>query len=256
MYYLFSSLRGMGIVQIRASARIAHWVPIPATSLPFHRPAGHVGRLGSLPLFLGVPSPLASSIPLILSMGLLAVIPIMLAHWTCYLFSQASSAHLLRLYLSFSPWAYQLLFLPCRPIGLVTSFLGLPQLTYFVFIFYSSHEPVGYYSCHVGPLGLQTCFFLSSSSSSFFFFFSYCWASFTFGHFIKKKNGHQHSPSLSTSSFSLYSSSLHHLFATDPHFSLSSLNISFFFLFISHFSTQHSCSLFLSLRYGCMRSSS
>ena len=76
----FSFLHGMGIVQTRASARIAHWVPIPATFLPFHRLTGHVGPLGLLPLFLGVPNPLAASLPLILPLGLLAVIPAMLAH--------------------------------------------------------------------------------------------------------------------------------------------------------------------------------
>ena len=70
----FSFLHGMGIVQTRASARIAHWVPIPA-------------------------------IPLILLMGLLAVIPAMLARWACYLFSWASLAHLLNLYLLVFPWA-------------------------------------------------------------------------------------------------------------------------------------------------------
>ena len=80
MHYLFSSLHGMGIVQIKVSARIAHWVPIPATFLPFHGLTGHVGPLGLLPLFLGVPNPLATSLPLILPLSLLAIIPAMLAH--------------------------------------------------------------------------------------------------------------------------------------------------------------------------------
>ena len=44
-----------------------------------------------------------------------------------------------------------LLFLPCRPIGLFTSFFGLPRLIYFTFTFYYAYGPAGCYSCHVGP---------------------------------------------------------------------------------------------------------
>ena len=99
----FLSLRGMRIVQIRASSHVAHWVPILAISLLFHGPVGHVGPLGSLALSSVFPDPLVSSLPLILPMGQLAIIPAMLAHWTCYLFSWASSAHLLHLYVSFFP---------------------------------------------------------------------------------------------------------------------------------------------------------
>ena len=43
---------------------------------------------------------------------------------------------------------------PYWPIGLVTSFLGLPQPTYFIFTSYSFHELTSCHSCHVGPLGL------------------------------------------------------------------------------------------------------
>ena len=59
---------------------------IPAIPFPFHGPAGHVDPLGLLPLFLGFSGPLSSSFLIVLPMGLLAVIPAMLAHWTCYLF--------------------------------------------------------------------------------------------------------------------------------------------------------------------------
>ena len=79
------------------------------TSYSSYRPVGcyscHVGPLGLLLLFLGFLGPLASSLPLILPMGLLAVMPAMSAHWTCYLFSWASSAYLFHLYLVFFPWA-------------------------------------------------------------------------------------------------------------------------------------------------------
>ena len=97
----------------------------------------HVGPLGLLPLFLGFLAPLISSLPLILLMGLLTVIPAMLAHWTCYLFSWASLAHLLYLYLSFFPWACWLLFLPCWLIGFTN--LLLP----FLFLFLSISLIVG-----------------------------------------------------------------------------------------------------------------
>ena len=101
----------------------------------------YVGPLSLLPLFLGFSSPLISSLPLILAKGLLAVIPVMLAHWACHLFS--------------------------RPIGLATSFLGLPQPTYFVFTSYSSHGFASCYSYHAGPLGLLPLFldFLGSLTS-------------------------------------------------------------------------------------------
>jgi len=167
LHYLFLSLHGMGIVQTRAFARIAHWVPIPVISLPFHGLVGHVGQLGLLPLSLGFLGPITSSLPLILLMGLLAVILAMLAHWACYLFSWASSTHLLHFYFLFLPWACCLLFLPCWPIGLATSFLGLPRPAYFIFTSYYSHGPVGYHSSNVDPLGLLPLFlgFLSPLTS-------------------------------------------------------------------------------------------
>ena len=90
-----------GIAQTRASIHIAHWVPIPAISFPFHGPVGHVGPLGPLPLSLGFLSPLISFLSLILPMGLLTVIPVMLAHWACYLFSWTSPTQLLLLYFLF-----------------------------------------------------------------------------------------------------------------------------------------------------------
>ena len=70
LHYFSLSFCGIGIVEIRASTYIAHWVPIPA-------------------------------IPSILHMGLLAVILAMLAHWICYLFSWDFPVHLLHLYLLF-----------------------------------------------------------------------------------------------------------------------------------------------------------
>ena len=52
-------------------------------------------------------------------------------------------------------WLLFLSFLPCWPIGLATSFLGLPQPIYSIFTSYSSHGPAGCHFCHVGPWGLQ-----------------------------------------------------------------------------------------------------
>ena len=87
----------------------------------------HAGSLGLLPLFLGFLGPIISSLPLILPIGPLAIIPAMLVHWACYLFSCAT-----------------------RPSN-------------FIFSSYSSHEPVSCYSCHVGPLGLLPLFLGFSS---------------------------------------------------------------------------------------------
>ena len=91
----------------------------------------HVGPLGSLPLSLGFTGPLISFLPLILSMGLLAINSIMLAHWACYLFSWASLVLLFHLYLLFFSWVCWLLFLPCQLIG----FTNL--ISPFVFLFLS-----------------------------------------------------------------------------------------------------------------------
>ena len=107
------TLHGTGIAQTRVSVLVAHWEPIPTIPFPFHGPTGHVAHwepiptipfpfhgptghvdpLGLLPFSLGFPSPLSSSFLLILPMGLLAVIPVTLAHWACYLFSWASLTH-------------------------------------------------------------------------------------------------------------------------------------------------------------------
>ena len=111
-----------GIAQTKASIHIAHWVPIPAISFSFHGPAGHVGPLGPLPLSLGFLSPLISFLSLILPMGLLTVIPVMLAHWACYLF------------------------------------LRLPRHACFIFTSYPSHGPVGCHSCHSNPSSLLPLF--------------------------------------------------------------------------------------------------
>ena len=58
----------------------------------------------------------------------------------------------------FLRWAYCLLFLPCWPIGIATSLLGLPHLAYFMFTSYSSHGHVGHHSCNVHPLVLLPLF--------------------------------------------------------------------------------------------------
>ena len=82
----------------------------------------------------------------------------MLAHWAHYLFPWAFSAHLFHFYLLFFPWAYWLLFLLCKPIGLATSFLGLPRPACFIFTSYPSHGPAGCHSCHSNPLSLLPLF--------------------------------------------------------------------------------------------------
>ena len=55
-------------------------------------------------------------------MRLLIVIPTMLAHWTIYLFSSASTTHLLYFYLLLCLWTYWPSFLSCWTNGLITSF--------------------------------------------------------------------------------------------------------------------------------------
>jgi len=59
----------------------------------------HIDLLGLLSLFLGFPSSFTLLLPLVVPMGLLAVIPIILAHWAYYLFPWAFPAHLLYFYL-------------------------------------------------------------------------------------------------------------------------------------------------------------
>ena len=128
----------------------------------------HVGPLGLLPLFLGFLGPFTLSLPLIVPMSLLAFIFAMLAHWVYYLFSWVSSAHLLYLYLLLCPWACWLSFLPCWPIGFITSFLGLPRPIYSIFTSYCVHGLTSYHSCLVGLLNLLPCFYYFCHLYSFF----------------------------------------------------------------------------------------
>jgi len=126
-------------------------------------------------------------------MSLLAIIPTMLAHWVYYLFSWASLAYLLCLYLLLCPWAYWLLFLPRWPIEFITTFLGLfnpfilslPLIVsmgllavipttlghwaYDLFFWASSahllylyplfHGSANYHSYHIGPLNILPYFY-------------------------------------------------------------------------------------------------
>ena len=127
---------------------LGHWLgksPWPSSPLSFcycnfsscytYRPTSchscHVSPLGFLPLFLGFHSLFTLFLPLIMHVGLLIVIPAMLAHWALYLFSWVSTAHSLYFYLLLCMWAWWLSFLPCWPIGIFTSFLGLPRPIYF-----------------------------------------------------------------------------------------------------------------------------
>ena len=109
---------------------LAHWAfylfswawPIyfTFTSCCSHEPASshsyHVGPLGSLPLFLGFHNSFTLLLPLVMHKGLLAVILAMLAHRDFYLFSWASTTHLLYSYifysLSLSSFLVVRLFLP------------------------------------------------------------------------------------------------------------------------------------------------
>ena len=138
LHYILLFLHGLGIIWVKIFACIAHWAS-------------------------------NSAIPLLaLAMGLVAFSPAILTCWVCYLFTWASLAHLLYLYLLIFSRAYWLFFLSCWPIGLATSFFRLLQPIYSIFTYYSSHESVGYHSCHVSPLGLITRFF-----HSYFFFLSF-----------------------------------------------------------------------------------
>ena len=64
-----------------------------------YRPTGchfyNIGLLGFLSLFLGFHGPFTLLLPISVLVGLLAIIPAILAHWDFYLFSWASMAHLL-----------------------------------------------------------------------------------------------------------------------------------------------------------------
>ena len=112
-----------------------------------------VGPLGLLPLSLGFHGLFTLLLLLIMSMGLLVVIPTMLASWVYHFFPWVSMTYLLYFYLLLCLWAYWLLFLPCWPVVFITSFFGLPRPIYFTFTFYCAYGPIDYYSRHVGPLG-------------------------------------------------------------------------------------------------------
>ena len=130
--------------------RLGHWLgrsPCPCSPLGFcsyyfssyyaHGPIGyhscHVSPLNFLPIFLGFHNPFTLLLSLVMPMGLLVVIPAILAHYAFYLFSWASKAHLLYLYLLLCIWAYWLPFMPCWTIRLFTFFLGLLRPIYFTF---------------------------------------------------------------------------------------------------------------------------
>ena len=55
----------------------------------------HIGPLGFLPLLLGFHGPFTLLLPLVVPVGLLAIIPIIVAHWAFYLFSWVFIVHLL-----------------------------------------------------------------------------------------------------------------------------------------------------------------
>ena len=103
-----------------------------------HGPAGchsfHVGPLGCLPLFLGFYGLFTLLLPLVVLMGLLAVIPIVLIHRAFYFISWVSTAHLLYFYPSLYLWACWLSFLLCWPIGRFTS-LFHPSLLFGLFYY-------------------------------------------------------------------------------------------------------------------------
>ena len=123
----------------------------------------HVGPLGLLPPPLSLLSPFVLLLPIVLPMGLMAVILAMLAHWVYYLLPWTSLAHLLYFYLLLFLWVYWLSFMSCWPFRLITSFLGLSRPIYFTFTSFISF------------------FFHLSSLLGFF----YCCTFFV-------KNGHQH----------------------------------------------------------------
>ena len=73
-------------------------------------------------------------------------------------------------------WACWLSFLPCWPIGFITSFLGLPRPIYFAFTSYYARGLIGCYSCHAGPLSLLPLF-LDFSAHLFCLYLLLCpWA--------------------------------------------------------------------------------
>ena len=154
----------------------------------------HVGPLALLPFYLGFPCPFALLLPLVVPMGLLAIIPTMLAHWAYYLLPWASPTHLLYIYLFLCLWAWWLSFLPCWPIGLITSSLGFPWPICFTFTSCCAYGPTSCHSCHVGPLGLlpPSLGFIGPFTLllPLLFLFSsiipHCWASSTVVPFLSK----------------------------------------------------------------------
>ena len=101
----FYSFIGLGIVLAEAPARPTYY----SFSCHAYGLVGchsyHVGPLNLLPLPLGFHKPFTLLLPLIMPLGLLAVIPVMLAHWIYFLFSWASMAHLLCFCHLLCPWA-------------------------------------------------------------------------------------------------------------------------------------------------------
>ena len=88
--------------------------------------------IGPITSFLGLSQPTYFIFISYSPMGLLTVIPVMLAHWACYLF------------------------------------IGLPRPACFIFTSYPSHGPAGCHSCHSNPLSLLPLFldFLDPVTSS------------------------------------------------------------------------------------------
>ena len=130
------------------------------------------------------PAPRASTLItsfLAMPMGLLAAIPAMLTNWANYLFPWAFTTHLLYFYLLLCLWVCWLLFLPCWPIGLITSFLELPQPIYFAFTSCCANGPVSCNSCHVAHWGNYLLPWVSTAHLLYFYFLLclwVCWLSF------------------------------------------------------------------------------
>ena len=90
--------------------------------------------IGFITLLLGFPGPFTLLLSFIMSMGLLTVIPTTLAHWVYYLFSWASSAHLLYFYHLLFPWVCWLSFLSCWFIEIIILLLSLILLFPLIFL--------------------------------------------------------------------------------------------------------------------------
>ena len=153
-------LMGLDIVFVEVPIYLARWAFAPIASFL----AVSMGVLAIILAmlahwahylsFLGLPWPIYFIfLPLIMSMGLLAVIHAMLAHQINYLFPRASTTHLPYFYLLLCLQACWLSFLACWPIGLINFFLGFPRPIYFAFTSWCAFGPFGCPSCHVGPFG-------------------------------------------------------------------------------------------------------